>query len=100
MQGFDGADEPVRKWGALHDLKQVKTFLGDPAKFPKVLHDGTELIGTDEAIKEEMMALWARLRAGYGEELRANMRKVKDICYKSRQEGRSRQEMEGFAQYF
>lgn len=87
-------------WGAAHDLKQVKSFSGDPSKFPKVLYDGTELIGTDEAIKEEMSQLWARLKTGYADELRANMRKVKDICYESRQNGTSRRQMEALARFF
>lgn len=90
----------MKEWGAAHDIKQVKTFMGDPAKFPKTLYDGTKLVGTDEAIKEELTELWARLKDGYADELRQNMLRVKEICAKSRRDGTSRKEMEGLARYF
>ena len=85
------ADSTVKQWGAVHDLKQAKTFLGDPSLFPKTLFDGTE---------KEMTELWARLKGGYADELRGNMQKVKAVADKSRKEGESRRQMEGLSQYF
>jgi hypothetical protein len=84
------------------DLKQVKTFFGaDPTKYPRVLYDGTELVGTDEAVREEMLALWDKLRnGGLREELAGGMRKLKQVCEASRVKGRSRAEMEGLSRYF
>lgn len=94
------ADRSVKQWGAVHDLKQAKTFAGDASLFPKVLYDGTPFVGTDEAVEEEMTELWDRLKSGYANELRANMAKVKAVAEQSRLEGMSRQEMEGLARYF
>lgn len=90
----------LKQWGAVHDLKQAKTFLGDPSLFPKTLFDGTAYIGTDEAVEKEMTELWARLKGGYADELRGNMQKVKAVADKSRKEGESRRQMEGLSQYF
>ena len=41
-----------------------------------------------------------RLRAGEGETMRENMRKVKVICQKSWESGKSREVMVGMSRYF
>ena len=81
------------------DLKQVKTFKEGNARF-HTLYDGTEIVGTKEAIKKEMAETWARLKGSEGKQMREKMQGIRAICEKSWKEGKSRMEMEAFAKYF
>jgi hypothetical protein len=91
---------PVKKYNAGTDLKQVKCFYGQGEQ-PKILYDGTELVGTEEAIKAEMVGLWGRIQGDLGRELYRGMGEMRAICAKSCSEGgSSRQAMLDFAKYF
>lgn len=96
------ANMPVVKHGAGIDLKQVKTFHGaNPSTFPTTLYDGTKLVGTDDAIKEEMLDLWRKLQHdGLREKLTEGMQGVRKVCNESRLNGCSKAEMEGLSRYF
>lgn len=59
--------------------KQIMTPKGGLEKFHTLL-DGTEVIGTEEAIKIELADIWTKMKGEEGEEFRRNMGKVRDIC--------------------
>lgn len=90
----------MRKYNAGIDLKQVKCFDG-PGTRPKVLYDGTEFLGTEEAMKEEMVEMWAALKGDLGKGLYQGMAALRELCYKSCHEGgASRQAMLDLAEYW
>lgn len=90
----------MKRYKAGIDLKQVKCFYGIGEK-PTVLYDGTKLIGTEEAIKDEMIDLWGKLKGELGKELYEGMGALRKTCEKSCSEGgASRQAMIDFATYF
>lgn len=79
-------------------MKQFYTFR--EKQFTKC-YDGTEIVGTEAAIKAEAKAVWAKILKGEeGGRMRANMGKLRDTCEKSWENGRSREVMEGFGKYF
>ncbi len=65
-----------------------------------VLYDGTEIIGSEEAIKQEMVETWGRIRGPEGGKTREIMKEIRVTLEKSWREGKSREAMEGIAQYF
>lgn len=90
----------VKKYKAGVDIKQAKCFFGQGEK-PKVLYDGTELIGTEEAIKAELVELWTQMKGDLGKELAAGMAELRQLCDKSCHEGGgSRQGMLDLAKYW
>lgn len=91
--------ELLKKYGAGIDVKQAKCFLGDQG-IPTKLHDGTEYIGTTEAIRAEMTDLWSRLRGPYGGELRRGMEALSDLVRQSHYEGKSKSTIESMGKYF
>ncbi|WVQ72903.1 hypothetical protein IAR50_002465 [Cryptococcus sp. DSM 104548] len=72
------------------DLKQTKTYTDPP--FNK-LYDGTIIEGTEAAIKDEMRAVWARMKGKEGDEMREKMRGVKETLRQSITTGRGKQDM-------
>ncbi|WRT68708.1 uncharacterized protein IL334_005688 [Kwoniella shivajii] len=72
------------------DLKQVKTF--SKPEYNK-LYDGTVVLGTEDAIKEELHETWNKLRGPEGEVLRTNMKKLKSTVKQSWVNGRSKKDM-------
>lgn len=90
----------VKKYNAAIDIKQVKCFFGDIGK-PTDLYDGTRLVGTEEAIKAEMVDLWDQLKGDLGLLLYMGMDQLGQLCKKSCEKGgASRQAMLDFAKYF
>lgn len=90
----------VKKFKAGIHLKQAKCFFGEGEK-PKVLYDGTEYLGTAEAIREEMLEMWAGLKGDLGRSLTEGMEALHKVCCQSCSEGgASRQAMLDFAQYW
>jgi len=93
----------VVEQGVAIDLKQIKSFktpdLQGDEKF-SMLYDGTEVIGTEEAIKKEMTETWARVRGPEGEEMKGKMKALRAVYDTSWREGKSRETMEGIAKYF
>ncbi|WWD19334.1 hypothetical protein CI109_103793 [Kwoniella shandongensis] len=85
------AAELVHNLKVAIELKQVKTF--SKPVFKK-LYDGTEIVGTEEAIKAEMKDAFKRIRGKEGEELRERMKGVKKIVKDSWESGRARKDME------
>lgn len=88
---------PVVKHGCSIDIKQVKTF--KPAHFKK-LYDGTEIVGTEEAIKAELKDIWARMRGEEGAQMRENVRKVKGMLKHSWEDGEARKAMQGLSKFY
>ncbi|ODN76653.1 hypothetical protein L202_05296 [Cryptococcus amylolentus CBS 6039] len=72
------------------DLEQCKTF-NDPAF--RTLHDGTEVIGTEKAIKEEMKEAWVRMKASDGSDMRLRVKEVKSRLRDSLANGRAGRDM-------
>ncbi|WVQ81833.1 hypothetical protein IAT38_003960 [Cryptococcus sp. DSM 104549] len=72
------------------DLKQTKTF-SNPA-FTK-LYDGTTVVGTEAAIKEEMAETWKRMRGPEGKEMRERMKGLRGLLKGSWEGGRSKADM-------
>ncbi|TYJ59247.1 hypothetical protein B9479_000236, partial [Cryptococcus floricola] len=72
------------------DLKQCKTF-HDPAF--RTLYDGTEVAGTEEAIKGEMKEAWERMRGTEGEDMRPRIKEVKSRMRESLANGRAGRDM-------
>jgi hypothetical protein len=64
------------------------------------LYDGTEIVGTEEAIKSEMKNVWARMKGSEGQEMRHRMIALRERCRVSWLEGGARREMEGMSRYF
>ena len=80
-------------------LKQTYTFKEGNDRF-HTLYDGTEIIGTEEAIKEEMKAAWKLMRGPEGEAMRQRMAGLREKAKQSWQTGCSRRAMEAMEQYF
>ncbi|ODN77735.1 hypothetical protein L202_04876 [Cryptococcus amylolentus CBS 6039] len=72
------------------DLKQTKTFTNPP--FNK-LYDGTVIVGTEVAIKDEMKTVWERMKGKEGEEMRKRMGEVKKTLRESITNGRGKRDM-------
>ncbi|WVQ74616.1 hypothetical protein IAR50_004217 [Cryptococcus sp. DSM 104548] len=73
------------------DLKQCKTF-HDPTF--RTLHDGTAVIGSEKAIKEEMKDVWGRMKSpDDGEGMRQRLKEVKGKLRDSLSQGRARRDM-------
>lgn len=80
-------------------LKQPYTFKEGNDRF-HTLYDGTEILGTEDAIKAEMKATWALMRGPEGDTMRQRMAGLREKAKQSWQEGCSRRAMEAVAQYF
>jgi hypothetical protein len=81
-------------------LYQAFTFKNPHKIDMSRLYDGTEIIGTEEAIKAEMKDVWERMKGQEGTEMRARMRGIKQRCKDSWSAGEARRAMVGMAQYF
>ncbi|ODO04621.1 hypothetical protein I350_05227 [Cryptococcus amylolentus CBS 6273] len=91
--GCDQAEIASLLTDVLHvgiDLKQCKTFY-DPAF--RTLYDGTEVIGTEEAIKGEMKEVWERMRGTEGEVMRTRIKEVKSRLRESLANGQAGRDM-------
>ena len=86
----------VVKHGCAVDIKQVKTF--KPSHFQK-LYDGTEIVGTEEAIRAELKDIWARMRGDEGAQMRENVQKVRAMLKESWEGGEARQAMQSLARF-
>jgi hypothetical protein len=64
------------------------------------LYDGTEIIGTEEACKAEMSAVWKRVQGEEGGRMREAMKRLRSVAEENWLKGQSRKTMEGIAQYF
>ncbi|ODN76652.1 hypothetical protein L202_05295 [Cryptococcus amylolentus CBS 6039] len=56
------------------DIKQTKTFT-NPAH--NTLYDGTKIVGTEDAIKEEMRGIWVWMTGKEGDEMRKRVAELK-----------------------
>lgn len=79
------------------DIKQVKTF--KPSHFRR-LYDGTEIVGTEEAIKAELKDIWARMRRDEGAQMREHVQKVRAMLKGSWEGGEARQAMQSLARFY
>lgn len=87
----------VVKAGCAIEIKQVKTF--KPTTMKK-LYDGTEIVGTEEAVKAELADIWTRMRGEEGVKMRENMAKLKAIHKESWANGEARKAMEGISRFY
>ncbi|WWD19336.1 hypothetical protein CI109_103795 [Kwoniella shandongensis] len=78
-------------------LKQVMTFVNPEHK---KLHDGTEIIGTEEAITAEMKDVFKRMKGPEGEELRERMQSLRRVAQESWKDGKARRDMEAIGTFF
>jgi len=85
----------LKSRGCAIDIKQVKSF--KPPQFKK-LYDGTEIVGTEEAIKSELKDIWKRISGSEGEKMRSNMQELKKICVKSHDSGSAAEGMKNLYQ--
>ncbi|KAL7422604.1 hypothetical protein Q5752_003252 [Cryptotrichosporon argae] len=86
-------------YGVCITLKQVFTFKNGNDRF-HTLYDGTEIVGTEAAVKHEAAETWAALRGEQGKQMRANMDALRAKVEKSYREGQSRKAMLGFERFF
>ncbi|EIW68320.1 hypothetical protein M231_00358 [Tremella mesenterica] len=68
-------------------LRQTSTFKEKNANFDKY-YDGTRIIGTEAAIKDELKHAWTTLKGLEGEVMRNNMRHLRSVAETSRTEGK------------
>jgi len=85
-------------------LDQVKTFASKPGSKPEPgdlpLYSGVKVIGTEDAIKDEMGKTWRRVQGAEGEEMRKRMKGVREVCERSWRDGGAREGLDGMAKYF
>lgn len=66
----------------------------------KTMANGVHVVGTDEAIAEELADVWKKMRGPEGDVYRENVVETREIMSSSWESGGSRQAMKDLARYF
>ncbi|ODN92125.1 hypothetical protein L198_05797 [Cryptococcus wingfieldii CBS 7118] len=77
--------------GIAIDLKQTKTFK-DPAH--NKLYDGTVIVGTEQAIKEELASVFEALKGAEYEKMVRKLGEIRAAVEKDKDEGKAKEAME------
>ncbi|ODO05735.1 hypothetical protein I350_04796 [Cryptococcus amylolentus CBS 6273] len=90
---FDQAEiaAQLEQAGVAIDLKQTKTFK-DPAH--NKLYDGTVIVGTEQAIKEELASVFEALKGVEYEKMVRKLGEIRAAVEKDKNEGKAKEAME------
>ncbi|WVQ72680.1 hypothetical protein IAR50_002240 [Cryptococcus sp. DSM 104548] len=90
---FDQAEiaAQLEQAGVAIDLKQTKTFK-DPAH--NKLHDGTVIVGTEQAIKEELASVFEKMKGPEYEKMVGKLGEIRAAVEKDKDEGKAKEAME------
>jgi hypothetical protein len=83
-------------WRVAFELIQVRTgpSIGKPT------YRGVTVLGTTEAIENELREVWAAMRGEEGKAVRQRMEALHDLLRKSKENGLAKKGMTAFEQFF